>query len=56
MCICQFCVNMSYVAAVILPTVWLYLDTRFHASTYFLGFVLSAFSVAGLLAGPLLGR
>jgi len=44
------------VTAVILPTVWLYLDTRFHAPTYFLGFVLSAFAVADLLAGPQLGR
>jgi len=46
---------MLYVLAVILPTVWLYLSIKFHAATYFLGFMFSAFAVADLFAGPLLG-
>ena len=44
------------ISAVILPTVWLYLSHEFHSNTHMLGFVISAFSVAGLLAGPLMGR
>ena len=43
-------------SAVILPTVWLYLSDRFDAGTHMLGFVISAFSLSGLLAGPLMGR
>lgn len=41
--------------AVILPTVWRYLQTL-DAAPYFLGLVLSAFSLSGLLAGPLFGH
>ncbi|XP_067272504.1 major facilitator superfamily domain-containing protein 8 [Pseudorasbora parva] len=40
--------------AVILPTIWRYLQTL-NAATYFLGLSLSAFSFSGLLAGPLFG-
>ncbi|MBN3293180.1 MFSD8 protein, partial [Polypterus senegalus] len=41
--------------AVILPTIWMYLQTL-HAQPYFLGLGLSAFSLTGLLAGPLFGH
>lgn len=41
--------------AVILPTIWKYLQTL-HAEPYFLGLGLSAFSLTGLLAGPLFGH
>ncbi|KAJ6653846.1 hypothetical protein lerEdw1_008643 [Lerista edwardsae] len=40
--------------AVILPTIWAYLQT-FHAEPYFLGLGISAFSFAGLIMGPLFG-
>ncbi|KAM3876397.1 major facilitator superfamily domain-containing protein 8 [Diretmus argenteus] len=40
--------------AVILPTIWRYLQTL-GAPPYFLGLALSAFSLSGLLAGPLFG-
>uniref|UniRef100_A0A3Q0S8V3 Major facilitator superfamily (MFS) profile domain-containing protein n=1 Tax=Amphilophus citrinellus TaxID=61819 RepID=A0A3Q0S8V3_AMPCI len=41
--------------AVILPTIWSYLQTL-DAAPYFLGLVLSAFSLSGLLSGPLFGH
>lgn len=41
-------------SAVILPTIWRYLQTL-EAAPYFLGLALSAFSLSGLLAGPLFG-
>lgn len=41
--------------AVILPTIWRYLQTL-DAAPYFLGLALSAFSLSGLLAGPLFGH
>ncbi|KAG9351191.1 hypothetical protein JZ751_025081 [Albula glossodonta] len=40
--------------AVILPTIWMYLQTL-DAAPYFLGLGLSAFSLSGLLFGPLFG-
>ncbi|XP_074490660.1 major facilitator superfamily domain-containing protein 8 [Sebastes fasciatus] len=40
--------------AVILPTIWRYLQTL-DAPPYFLGYALSAFSLSGLLSGPLFG-
>ncbi|KAJ8374271.1 hypothetical protein SKAU_G00048510 [Synaphobranchus kaupii] len=40
--------------AVILPTIWMYLQTL-GAAPYFLGMGLSAFSLSGLLCGPLFG-
>lgn len=40
--------------AVILPTIWMYLQTL-EAAPYFLGLALSAFSLSGLLSGPLFG-
>ncbi|XP_034003770.1 uncharacterized protein mfsd8l1 [Trematomus bernacchii] len=40
--------------AVILPTIWRYLQTL-EAAPYFLGLALSAFSLTGLLTGPLFG-
>ncbi|KAM9831445.1 major facilitator superfamily domain-containing protein 8 [Neosynchiropus ocellatus] len=41
--------------AVILPTIWKYLQTL-DAPPYFLGLTLSAFSFSGLLTGPLFGH
>ncbi|XP_070688672.1 major facilitator superfamily domain-containing protein 8 [Pempheris klunzingeri] len=41
--------------AVILPTIWGYLQTL-DAAPYFLGLALSAFSLSGLLSGPLFGQ
>lgn len=41
--------------AVILPTIWKYLQTL-DAAPYFLGVSLSAFSFSGLLSGPLFGH
>ncbi|KAF3690808.1 Major facilitator superfamily domain-containing protein 8 [Channa argus] len=41
--------------AVILPTIWRYLQTL-DAQPYFLGLALSAFSLSGLLSGPLFGH
>ncbi|XP_008329481.1 major facilitator superfamily domain-containing protein 8 [Cynoglossus semilaevis] len=41
--------------AVILPTIWKYLQTL-DAQPYFLGLCLSAFSLSGLLVGPLFGH
>lgn len=41
--------------AVILPTIWKYLQSL-DAAPYFLGLALSAFSVSGLLSGPLFGH
>ncbi|KAJ0065031.1 hypothetical protein NL108_001023 [Boleophthalmus pectinirostris] len=41
--------------AVILPTIWRYLQTL-DAAPYFLGLSLSAFSFTGLLSGPLFGQ
>lgn len=38
----------------ILPTIWRYLQTL-GAAPYFLGLGLSAFSLSGLLSGPLFG-
>ncbi|KAB5559025.1 hypothetical protein PHYPO_G00024100 [Pangasianodon hypophthalmus] len=40
--------------AVILPTIWRFLQTL-DAAPYFLGLSLSAFSLSGLLSGPLFG-
>ncbi|KAM9849386.1 major facilitator superfamily domain-containing protein 8 [Aulostomus maculatus] len=41
--------------AVILPTIWRYLQ-MLDAESYFLGLALSAFSLSGLLSGPLFGH
>lgn len=41
--------------AVILPTIWRYLQTL-DAAPYFLGLALSAFSLSGLLSAPLFGH
>ncbi|KAL1023359.1 hypothetical protein UPYG_G00039710 [Umbra pygmaea] len=41
--------------AVILPTIWRYLQTL-GAQAYFLGLTMSAFSFSGLLSGPLFGH
>ncbi|XP_044056318.1 uncharacterized protein mfsd8l1 [Siniperca chuatsi] len=41
--------------AVILPTIWRYLQTL-DAAPYFLGLALSAFSLSGLVSGPLFGH
>lgn len=42
--------------AVILPTMWLYLQNTFHTEQYFLGLLLSAFSLTAMLSGPMFGR
>uniref|UniRef100_A0A8C4VU89 Major facilitator superfamily (MFS) profile domain-containing protein n=1 Tax=Gopherus evgoodei TaxID=1825980 RepID=A0A8C4VU89_9SAUR len=42
-------------SSVILPTIWAYLQTL-HAEPYFLGLGISAFSLTGLLTGPLFGH
>ncbi|XP_052238911.1 uncharacterized protein LOC127850141 isoform X1 [Dreissena polymorpha] len=42
--------------AVILPTIWLYLRTDFNAEEYMLGLLLSGYSFAAIMSGPLLGR
>ncbi|XP_045161310.2 uncharacterized protein LOC123526283 [Mercenaria mercenaria] len=42
--------------AVILPTLWLYLKTDFGAQEYMLGLLLSAYSFAAIISGPVLGR
>lgn len=47
--------STSVSPAVILPTVWRYLQTL-DAAPYFLGLALSAFSLSGLLSGPLFGH
>ncbi|KAH0624202.1 hypothetical protein JD844_007731 [Phrynosoma platyrhinos] len=47
-------VFFSCFLAVILPTIWAYLQTL-NAEPYFLGLGISAFSFAGLITGPLFG-
>uniref|UniRef100_A0A8C8BYZ3 Major facilitator superfamily (MFS) profile domain-containing protein n=1 Tax=Oncorhynchus tshawytscha TaxID=74940 RepID=A0A8C8BYZ3_ONCTS len=47
--------HASLSPAVILPTIWRYLQTL-GAAPYFLGLGLSAFSLSGLLSGPLFGH
>ncbi|XP_052819938.1 uncharacterized protein LOC128245750 [Mya arenaria] len=42
--------------AVILPTIWLYISKDFDAEEYMLGFLLSGYSLAAIIAGPILGR
>lgn len=44
------------IAAVILPTAWLYLKNRFQAEPISLGLLLSAFSFSGLIASPIIGK
>uniref|UniRef100_A0A665X3M1 Major facilitator superfamily domain-containing protein 8-like n=1 Tax=Echeneis naucrates TaxID=173247 RepID=A0A665X3M1_ECHNA len=46
---------LSLYWTVILPTIWRYLQTL-DAPPYFLGMALSAFSLSGLLSGPLFGH
>ncbi|KAJ8320175.1 hypothetical protein KUTeg_001762 [Tegillarca granosa] len=42
--------------AVILPSLWLYIHTKFGAGQWFLGLLLSAYSLAAMISGPLFGR
>ena len=49
-------VSSSFLSAVILPTIWLYIHTKFDAEEYFLGLLLSAYSFAAILAAPVFGR
>ncbi|KAH9490087.1 hypothetical protein Btru_035181 [Bulinus truncatus] len=42
--------------AVILPTLWLYLDKTYNSPEYMLGLVLSAYSVAAFFSSPIFGR
>ena len=46
---------LFYLAAVILPTLWLYLEHRFDAEQWFFGVVFAAFCFTNLLASPLFG-
>lgn len=46
--------SVGDLSAVILPTIWRYLQIL-EAPPYFLGLGLSAFSLSGLLTGPLFG-
>jgi len=48
------CGGIEY--AVILPSLWLYLDNEYGAPEYMLGVVLSAYSVAATFCSPLWGR
>ena len=41
--------------AVILPTLWLYLEHRFDAEQWFFGVVFAAFCFSNLLSSPLFG-
>ena len=41
--------------AVILPTLWLYLEHKFYAEPWFFGVVFSAFCFSNLIASPLFG-
>ena len=41
--------------AVILPTLWLYLEHKFDAEPWFFGVVFSAFCFSNLIASPLFG-
>ena len=41
--------------AVILPTLWLYLEHRFDSEQWFFGVVFAAFCFANLLSSPLFG-
>ena len=43
------------IAAVILPTVWLYLRDRFDATPTMLGLVMTAFYASGLVSAPIMG-
>lgn len=53
---CMHLILLTYFSlAVILPTIWRYLQTL-DAAPYFLGLGLSAFSLSGLLSGPLFGH
>ncbi|XP_060077590.1 uncharacterized protein LOC132557119 [Ylistrum balloti] len=42
--------------AVVLPTMWLYIQDRFKSPEYMLGILLSAYSLAAMISSPLLGR
>lgn len=42
-------------AAVILPTLWLYLEHRFDAEQWFFGVVFASFCFTSLLSSPLFG-
>ncbi|XP_069112864.1 major facilitator superfamily domain-containing protein 8-like [Argopecten irradians] len=42
--------------AVVLPTLWLYIQQRFDSPEYMLGILLSAYSLAAMVSSPLLGR
>ena len=46
---------LSFSIAVILPTLWLYLEHRFDADQWFFGVVFAAFCFSNLLSSPLFG-
>ncbi|KAL4220986.1 hypothetical protein ACF0H5_019251 [Mactra antiquata] len=52
--LCYFIGGVEY--AVILPTLWLYIKTDFEAKEYMLGMLLSGYSFAAIISGPLWGR
>ena len=47
--------SLFIVVAVILPTLWLYLEHSFDAEQWFFGVVFASFSFANLLSSPLFG-
>jgi ceroid-lipofuscinosis MFS transporter 7 len=50
----SFMTGVEY--AIILPTIWQYLKEDFHASSWFMGFTLSSFSISGVCSGLLIGK
>ena len=47
---------LLFFSAVILPTAWIYISTRYDAESYVFGFVIAAFSFAGFFSGPIVGK
>ena len=46
----------NFHTAVIIPTLWLYIEKRFDARFYLMGLVLSAYPLSGLVFSPILGK
>ena len=52
---CADILESFFLTAVILPTLWLYLEHRFDAEQWFFGVVFAAFPFSSLLSSPLFG-